>query len=82
MRALQLVVGILSLSLNLLRDCRLDREEFARSADAINYTSLALVFAASTANILIAAFDVRTSILPNIDSETVEVEQLTGEILP
>ena len=77
---MQLAVGILSLSLNLLRDCRLDREEYARSANALNYTSLALVFLATTANVLIAAFDVRESILPNEDA--VVVAELQDEILP
>lgn len=64
---LQVVIGVLSLSLNLLHDCRLDREEFARSATAINYTSLSLVFTITTVNVLISAFDVRP--VPGRDSE-------------
>ncbi|KAF0287413.1 Ninjurin-1 [Amphibalanus amphitrite] len=71
--ALQLVIGILSLSLNLLRDCRLDREEYARSANALNYTSLTLVFLATTANVLIAAFDVRESVQSNNDVQSIQV---------
>ncbi|XP_037089202.1 ninjurin-2-like isoform X3 [Pollicipes pollicipes] len=56
---LQVLIGVLSLSLNLLRDCRLDRDEYAKSANAINYTSLAFVFVITTTNVLISAFDVR-----------------------
>ena len=56
---LQVLIGVLSLSLNLLRDCRMDREDYARSANGINYTTLAFVFVITTTNVLIAAFDVR-----------------------
>ena len=74
-----MVIGILSLSLNLLRDCRLDQEEYARSANALNYTSLALVFLATTANVVIAAFDVRDVGLPNPDSVMVADELIHDE---
>jgi len=53
----QVAVGVLSLSLNFLRDCRLEREEYRTSALAINYTSLALVFVISTLNVIISALD-------------------------
>ncbi|XP_043197097.1 ninjurin-A-like isoform X4 [Amphibalanus amphitrite] len=56
---LQVLIGVLSLSLNLLRDCRMDREDYARSANGINYTTLAFVFVITTTNVLISAFDVR-----------------------
>jgi len=56
---LQVVIGVLSLSLNLLRDCRLHKDEYSRSANGINYTTLAMVFVITTTNVMIAAFDVR-----------------------
>ena len=54
---LQTIVGVLSLTLNLLRDCRMEQEEYRISALAINYFSLGCVSAISVINILIAAFD-------------------------
>jgi len=51
------LLGVLSLSLNFLRDCRLHREEYRASALAINYLSLALVFLISSLNIIISALD-------------------------
>ncbi|XP_043214213.1 ninjurin-2-like isoform X5 [Amphibalanus amphitrite] len=81
--ALQLVIGILSLSLNLLRDCRLDQEEYARSANALNYASLTLVFLATTANVLIAAFDVRESVQSNNDVQvTAALYDDVSDVIP
>ncbi len=54
---LQVVVGVLSLSLSFLRDCRLEREEYWRSANAINYVALACASVVAVLNILISAFD-------------------------
>ena len=54
---LQVIIGVLSLTLNLLRDCHLDKEDYARSANAISYFSLACVSIVSVLNIIIGAFD-------------------------
>ncbi|KAF0287412.1 Ninjurin-1 [Amphibalanus amphitrite] len=78
--ALQLLIGIFSISLTLLRDCRLDREEYTTSANALNYTSLVLVFLATMANVLIAAFDVREPDLTEIDAEVIAVEAAGKEV--
>ena len=50
-------MGVLSLSLNMMRDCRIDQHDYRISALAINYFSLATVFVVSVINIVIAAFD-------------------------
>ena len=55
-----MIVGVLSLTLNMLRDCRLDKEEYRLSALIINYFSLACVSVISVLNIIIAAFDPNT----------------------
>merc|ERR1712141_134281 len=59
---LQAVVAILSVTLNMLRDCRLEREDYRVSALIINYFSLGCVFVISTLNILIAGLDPTTQI--------------------
>ncbi len=59
---LQVIVGLLSMTLNLLRDCRLEREEYRVSALIINYFSLGCVFVISTLNVLIAGLDPMTQI--------------------
>lgn len=51
------MMGLLSLSLNLLRDCRLEREDLRTSALLINYFSLGCSVAIGAINILISAFD-------------------------
>ncbi|XP_076057720.1 ninjurin-2-like isoform X4 [Oratosquilla oratoria] len=58
---LQVVVGILSLSLTMLRDCNLHREDYRRSALTINYLNLAFVFIIATINVLISGFGVYPS---------------------
>ncbi len=55
--SLQVIVATLSLTLNLLRDCRLERAEFRMSALVINYFSLGCVSLISVLNIIISAFD-------------------------
>ena len=59
---LQAVVAVLSFSLNLLRDCRLEQENYRISALIINYFSLGCVFVISTLNILIAGLDPMTQV--------------------
>lgn len=54
---LQILVGVLSLSLNMMRDCRLHLIEYRCSAVALNYFNLASVFVITTLNILVMAFN-------------------------
>ena len=54
---LQIVVAVLSLSLNMMRDCMLDREEYAFSANFLNYFSLSTVTIISFLNVIISAFE-------------------------
>lgn len=50
-------MGILTLSLNLMRDCRLDLPEYHKSANYINYTTTGISFLITGINLLISAFD-------------------------
>ena len=50
-----MIVAVLSLTLNMLRDCKLDREEYRLSALIINYFSLGCVSFISVLNIIISA---------------------------
>ena len=50
-------MAVLSLSLNMMRDCMLDREEYAYSATFLSYFSLSAVTAISFLNIIISAFE-------------------------
>jgi hypothetical protein len=54
---LQVLVAVLSMSLNMLRDCRLDKEEYNFSALLLNYFSLGCVTLISVLNIILNAFD-------------------------
>lgn len=54
---MQIFVAVLSLSLNMLRDCRLHIAEYRCSAVALNYINLGSVFVITTLNILVMAFD-------------------------
>ncbi|XP_049777901.1 ninjurin-1-like isoform X2 [Schistocerca cancellata] len=54
---LQGVMGVLFLSLNLLRDCRLHQQSYRASALVINYIALALSVVVTALNLLISAFD-------------------------
>ncbi|XP_065166761.1 ninjurin-2-like isoform X4 [Atheta coriaria] len=54
---LQVLVGLLSLSLNLLRDCRLHLEDFHASAVCLNYFTMFCAFAITVLNLLISCFD-------------------------
>ena len=51
-------MGVLSLSLNLMRDCRLHLESHRTSALVINNVSLGLVFLITVLNILVSPFEV------------------------
>ena len=63
---LQVLIGVLDLCLNLVRVCRSDREEYARSATyarlakRINYITLGIVFIITVLNMFISEFDVRS----------------------
>ncbi|XP_046474586.1 uncharacterized protein [Neodiprion pinetum] len=54
---LQILSGLLSLSLNLLRDCRMDDNAFARSVDLIGKARVTLSFVVFLDNLFIATFD-------------------------
>ncbi|XP_059491262.1 ninjurin-1 isoform X2 [Neocloeon triangulifer] len=56
---LQVVLGCLALSLNMLRDCRLHQQEYKSSALCLNYLSLSGAFLVSAVNLLIAVFNPR-----------------------
>merc|ERR1712141_138884 len=60
---LQGIIAILSLSLNLLRDCRLEREDNRMTALIINYFSLGITFIISVLQIFISAFDPNSQLL-------------------
>jgi len=53
----QILMGILCLSLNLLRDCRLHLHEYHTSAVIINYVNVGFSVVVSTLNLLISALD-------------------------
>merc|ERR1719290_498819 len=55
---LQLVVGVLSLTLSMLRDCRLHIPNYKFSADAISTTNLVLVYIIAVLNVIITGFGV------------------------
>ena len=53
----QILMGVLCLSLNLMRDCRLHLQEYHMSAVIINYVTMGFSVAVTTLNLLISAFD-------------------------
>lgn len=53
----QILMGILCLTLNLMRDCRLHLHEYHTSAVIINYVTVGFSVVVSTLNLLISAFD-------------------------
>lgn len=53
----QVGMGVIFLSLNLLRDCKLHLIEYKQSALFINYVAVAASFAVTVLNVLISAFD-------------------------
>ena len=50
-------MAVLSLTLNMARDCLLDREEYAFSANFLNYFSLGTVTVVMFLNVIISAFE-------------------------
>ena len=56
-RMLQVIVAILSLSLNMTRDCKLYDESQKNWAEGINYFSLGCVFVISFLNVLLVGLD-------------------------
>lgn len=54
--------GVLSLSLSLLRDCRLHRPELHKSANFINSLRVTIACAITVVNVFITAFDSRIAI--------------------
>ncbi|XP_073847829.1 ninjurin C isoform X2 [Musca autumnalis] len=56
---LQILSGVLSLSLSLMRDCRMDMPEFHQSANFINHIRTGFAFIVTMINLFISAFDSR-----------------------
>ncbi|XP_036672601.1 ninjurin-1 isoform X1 [Drosophila suzukii] len=56
---MQVLSGVLSLSLSLLRDCRLHQPEFHQSANIINHIRTGFAFFTTMINLFISAFDNR-----------------------
>ncbi|XP_029736151.2 ninjurin-1-like isoform X3 [Aedes albopictus] len=54
---LQITMGVLNLSLSLLRDCRLHLPEYHQSANVINYIVTGAAFMVTMLNLMISAFD-------------------------
>ncbi|XP_021707761.1 ninjurin-1 isoform X3 [Aedes aegypti] len=54
---LQVTMGVLNLSLSLLRDCRLHLPEYHLSANVINYIVTGGAFMVTMLNLMISAFD-------------------------
>lgn len=50
-------MGLLFLSLNMLRDLRLHLVEYKKSANLLNHIELACAFIVTTLNIIIGGFD-------------------------
>jgi len=57
--SVQVLSGVLSLSLSLLRDCRLHQPEFHQSANIINHVRTGFAFFTTMINLFISAFDSR-----------------------
>uniref|UniRef100_A0A1B6EFI9 Ninjurin-1 n=1 Tax=Clastoptera arizonana TaxID=38151 RepID=A0A1B6EFI9_9HEMI len=54
---LQVFLGVMSISLNFLRTCRLHLVEYRTSAVLINFVAMAGAFIVTVVNLLISAFD-------------------------
>ena len=57
-KILQMVVGLLTLSLSMLRDCKLHLESYRISTLVIGHINLASVFIIAAVNIIISGFGV------------------------
>lgn len=82
-------MGVLFLSLNLMRDCRLHLIQYKTSALIINQTALALSFGVTAINLLISAFDpglgrfLPTGSIPgSFDSSSIGSFESTAPLLP
>lgn len=51
------MVGVLCLSLHLLRDCRLHLESYHQTANILNLTTTILAFVITVLNLMISCFD-------------------------
>ncbi|KAK8391072.1 hypothetical protein O3P69_017015 [Scylla paramamosain] len=66
---LQLLVGILSLSLSFLRDCRLHLKDYHTSANVLSHINLVSVFVIASLNVIINGFGVfpnTSQIIPSV----------------
>lgn len=54
---MQVALGVLFLSLNVLRDCRLHRAEYKRSAELINYCGVGGCVLVTAINLLASGLD-------------------------
>ncbi|CAH1396012.1 unnamed protein product [Nezara viridula] len=66
---LQVGMGVLFLSLNLMRDCRLHLIEYKTSALIINNLAVAGAFAVTCLNLLISAFDSNLARFVPVDTD-------------
>lgn len=58
---MQLVVGLLSVSLSMLRDCRLHLPHYRISATVINNLNVILVYVITVLNVIITGFGILPS---------------------
>jgi hypothetical protein len=49
------IIAFLSISLNMLRDCKIEQEEYRMSSLVINHVSLALILVITLLNVLMSA---------------------------
>lgn len=61
-------MGVLSLSLNLMRDCRLHLIEYHESAIFINYVTTGAAFLITVLNLVISVFDPTVAYYVNFDN--------------
>ncbi|KAK7600905.1 hypothetical protein V9T40_008346 [Parthenolecanium corni] len=73
---LQVFMGLLFLSLNMLRDLRLHLVEYKKSANLLNHIELACAFIVTTLNIIIGGFD------PGLGSLSYQQGVLDYDLLP
>lgn len=66
---LQVLSGVLSLSLSLMRDCRMHNPEYYQSANIINNIRAGFAFFTATINLFISAFDTRLPLLTGGQTE-------------
>ncbi|KAK8736227.1 hypothetical protein OTU49_004880 [Cherax quadricarinatus] len=66
---LQVMVGLLSLSLSMFRDCKLHLTSYHTSANAISYFNVGAVFVITSLNIIINSFGLRPTGIPALSPD-------------